>query len=215
MNRLQMDTLFEEVSDKVIPLILFSTREEKNKFSDLLSALYDSWYRSDETLFKEIYDKILKDIADRSHYGSHKEILIESFTKRYLSLYDRISNLEKEFVLLKSRTIAYKIPPTLKKKEVQVTKKMIKEIGQNVECPRCGKKWLYTGGKERIRCKKCNARFDINKNNKELEIKIKNEPEIKDKKPPNIKCKKCGYQWHNNTSTDKVRCPKCKKYFPR
>ena len=92
---------FDGIYNKTIPLILFSFYEDSKVFSDLLASLYDAMYRNDEISFNEILNKLDSKINERRLFDSHKEGLIKSFSDRFLSLDQRIHNIEGTYIEFK------------------------------------------------------------------------------------------------------------------
>lgn len=93
-----LETTFDGIYHRTIPLILFSFYDDSKDFSDLLGSLYDAFYRNDDVSFNEIYNKLDKKITERRDFGSHKELLIKIFSDRFLSLDQRIKNIDKNLI---------------------------------------------------------------------------------------------------------------------
>ena len=102
MQPYNLESIFDGIYHKAIPLILFSIYDDSKIFSDLLGSLFDAFYRNDDISFNEIYNELDRKINDRRDYGSHKELLIKVFGDRFLSLDQRISNIDKVIINFKS-----------------------------------------------------------------------------------------------------------------
>lgn len=96
-----LEEKFDGIYNKTIPLILFSFYEDSKVFSDLLASLYDAMYRNDEISFNEILNKLDSKINERRLFDSHKEGLIKSFSDRFISLDQRIHNIEGTYIEFK------------------------------------------------------------------------------------------------------------------
>jgi len=195
MQQHDMERMFDGIYHKTIPLILFSFLEQQRVFVDLLQSLYDTLHRGDTVSFQEIYNKLNENIENVKSFGSHKDGLINSFRNRYLSLDQRMQNIDSIFLDFKSKIDRINqdhIRLNTQEKslrKLQPTIKMLKRKMMTIE----------------------NSK-SILKSDENIDIKS-------DKPSIEKQCNRCGYTWefkgkgYRIKDHVRIQCPKCKQFF--
>lgn len=214
MQQYDMERMFDEIYHKAIPLILFSFQDDRKVFADYLQSLYDAFYRNDEVSFNEIYEKLKGFISKRKSYGSHKENLIKGFNDRYLSLDQRLRNIDRIFlefydmenqikrdhVRLNNLTKAVKrISPT-----INTIKRKMNNIENRKALSKSDEK---VNTSNQATCIKKNIDESIEKSNTTKESKDNGNQGI------HIICKNCGHDWFFKGGGTRATCSQCHKTY--
>jgi hypothetical protein len=97
----EMKERFDSLYYQTIPLILFSNDKYRKKFTDLLAALFNALNTGNTLVFKEVYDSLCNEI-DNKHLDKHQEQSVSIFMENYLSLNQRIRNIELTYLEFKN-----------------------------------------------------------------------------------------------------------------
>lgn len=98
MNQSELQKRFDEIFHKAVPLVLFSTVNDRKEYGDFLSSLFIMCCNGNVTAFNEVYDLLVNKLNNKTTFDRHQQEYIDAFHNRYLSFNERIENIEKTYL---------------------------------------------------------------------------------------------------------------------